>query len=529
MGLSVTFATDAVVSQAPPVPLDKPALACGEDDALTWGQLREKEMRYAHALRRAGIAKGDRVGVLLRNSTDYVCLFLACARVGAIAVRLNWRLTAPELQFALEDSETETLVLDAEFGPVIAGARSSVPVRRYLVRDDGFPLPEWANSLAEFTSGLDGDSSTLPALGLDDPVSLLYTSGTTGRPKGVIYTHGNMLWISAIQIQKWKFDSSFVGHTAGPLFHVGGFEAFLLPALHTYGTAVMSPSGSFTVEGFLAAARKHRSTSILLYPGMVAELLSHPDPRSLVPDSVEQILTGGDLVAPWLYDRLEKMLPGVRMDQTYGLTEGGALNVTLDHADAPGHETSIGRAQAMSEVAVVRTDGTPTAPDEVGEICVRSGGVSVGYWHRPDADKDTFVDGWCHTGDLARVSADGFLYLAGRAKDMIRSGGENVYPAEIEQVLNGHAAVAESAVIGVPDETFIEVGVAVVVLQEGHDIDSEILRDYLLGRLAKFKVPKHFTIIDALPRNANGKVQKSHLRHLYGPSGLYHQNEGASS
>jgi fatty-acyl-CoA synthase len=528
MGMSVTFATDAVASQAPPVPLDKPALACGEDDALSWGQLREKELRYAYALRRAGVAKGDRVGVLLRNSTDYVCLFLACARVGAIAVRLNWRLTAPEVQFALEDSETETLVLDAEFGPVIAAARGGVPVKRYIVRDDGFPLPEWATPLEDFSS-LDGERPALPVVGVDDPVSLLYTSGTTGRPKGVVYTHGNMLWISATQIQKWKFDSSFVGHTAGPLFHVGGFEAFLLPALHTYGTAVMSPSGGFTVEGFLAAARKHRSTSILLYPGMVAELLSHPDPRSLVPDSVKQILTGGDLVAPWLYGRLEKVLPGVRMDQTYGLTEGGALNVTLDHADAHGHETSIGRAQAMSEVKVIRPDGALTAPNEVGEICVRSGGVSVGYWRRPDADKDTFVDGWCHTGDLARVSPDGFVYLAGRAKDMIRSGGENVYPAEIEQVLNSHDAVVESAVIGVPDDTYVEVGAAVIVAQEGHEIDVETLRDYLLGCLARYKVPKYFTVVDALPRNANGKVQKAILRQLYGDPRRYHQTEGASS
>lgn len=528
MGMSLTFAADAVAGQAPPVPLDKPALACGEDDALTWGQLREQELRYAYALHRAGVAKGDRVGLLLRNSTDYVCLFLACARVGAIAVRLNWRLTAPELQFALEDSETGTLILDAEFGPTIDSIRMHVPVKHYVARDDGTLLPDWAAPLSDFAMA-DGDVPALPAVGLDDPVSLLYTSGTTGRPKGVVYTHGNMLWISAIQTQKWGFDSSFVGHTAGPLFHVGGFEAFLVPALHNYGTAVMSPSGGFTVEGFLAAARKHRSTNILLYPGMVAELLSHPDPRSLVPDSVRQILTGGDLVAPWLYDRLEQVLPGVRMDQTYGLTEGGALNVTLDHADAPGRETSIGRAQAMSEVKVVRPDGGLTGPDEVGEICVRSGGVSVGYWRRPEANESTFVDGWCHTGDLARVSEDGFVYLAGRAKDMIRSGGENVYPAEIEQVLNGHDDIVESAVIGVPDDRYVEVGSAILVAREGRDIDIDALRGYLLERLAKFKVPQHFTVVEALPRNANGKVQKAELRTQYGNSTRHIQTEGTRS
>jgi fatty-acyl-CoA synthase len=160
---------------------------------------------------------------------------------------------------------------------------------------------------------------------------------------------------------------------------------------------------------------------------------------------------------------------------------------------------------------------------------VRSGGVSVGYWRRPEANESTFVDGWCHTGDLARVSPDGFVYLAGRAKDMIRSGGENVYPAEIEQVLNAHPDVVEAAVIGVPDDKYVEVGAAVVVAQEGHDLDAEGLRDYLLERLAKFKVPRYFTVVDALPRNANGKVQKAELRQEYGDPSYYNQTERTRS
>ncbi len=299
-------------------------------------------------------------------------MFLACARVGAIAVRVNWRLTPREIRFALGDSESETLVFDAEFTGGLAEIRSDIPVKRFVVRADGGAEPDWAVPLAEFAD-LPRTPMASPVVGFDTPVSIMYTSGTTGRPKGAVCTHGNLMWMAAIQAQKWKIDANSVTHTAGPLFHAGGFEALLLPALTSHGTIVTSPSGGFTVEAFMDAARTHGSTNMLLYPGMVSELLSSPDPTRLLPPSVKQILTGGDIVAPWLYDRLAEVFPGVRMDQSYGLTEGGALNACLDFEDARGHESSIGRAQAMSEVKVVREDGALTDADEVGEIHVRSG------------------------------------------------------------------------------------------------------------------------------------------------------------
>lgn len=515
MGMSLNFVTDAIASQLPPVAPDKPAVACGADRALTWGELRDTELRYTQALRRAGVAEGDRVGLLLRNSTDYVSLFFACARAGAIAVRVNWRLTPRELQFALDDSETETLVFDAEFAESLAEIRSDVPVKRYVVRGDGGRQLDWAVPLAEFVADSSADPGGFPVVGFETPVSIMYTSGTTGRPKGAVCTHGNLMWMAAIQAQKWKIDSTSVAHTAGPLFHAGGFEALLLPALTSHGTIVTSPSGGFTVPGFMAAARAHGSTNLLLYPGMVAELLTSPDPTALLPSTVTQILTGGDIVAPWMYERLAAIFPGVRMDQSYGLTEGGALNGCLDFEDARGHESSIGRSQAMSEIKVVRADGSLTATEEVGEIYVRSGGTSIGYWRRPDANAETFEDGWCATGDLGRVSADGFLSIAGRAKDMIRSGGENVYPAEIEMILTSHVDVVDAAVVGVPDEKYVEVGAAIIVAHEGRDVDVDALRAYLLERLAKFKVPRHFKVVDELPRNANGKILKNVLREQY--------------
>jgi fatty-acyl-CoA synthase len=514
MGMSLNFITDVTAGQLSPVAPDEPAVACGDGPALTWAQFRDTELRYAQALRKAGVVKGDRVALLLRNSTDYVCMFFACARAGAIAVRANWRLTAREIQFALDDSETTTLVFDAEFGDSLTAIRSDIPVQRYVVRDDGNPLPDWAVPLAAFASH-EPNPEGLPDVGFDDPVSIMYTSGTTGRPKGAVCTHGNLMWMAAFQGQKWKIDKTSVTHTAGPLFHAGGFEALLLPGLASHGTIVTSPSGGFTVANFMAAARRHGSTNVLLYPGMVAELLSAEDPALLLPPTVKQILTGGDVVAPWMYARLAEVFPGVRMDQSYGLTEGGALNGCLDFEDARGHESSIGRAQAMSEMKVVRPDGSLTDTDEVGEIYVRNGGTSPGYWRRPDANKATFVDGWCATGDLGRVSPDGFLYIAGRAKDMIRSGGENVYPAEIEMVITSHDDVGDAAVIGVPDDKYVEVGAAIVVAREGRSVDVDQLRSFLMDRLAKFKVPRYFEIVDELPRNPSGKILKYVLREQY--------------
>ena len=514
MGMSLNFVTDVIAGQLSPVAPDKPALACGEEPALTWADFRDTELRYAQALCRAGVVKGDRVGLLLRNSTDYVCMFFACARAGAIAVRANWRLTAREIQFALTDSETTTLVFDAEFAESLATIRSEIPVKRYVVRDDGQPAPDWAVPLATFAAG-PSETAGLPEVGLDDPVSLMYTSGTTGTPKGAVCTHANLMWMAAVQAQKWKIDSTSVAHTAGPAFHAGGFEALLLPALTRHGTVVMSPSGGFTVANFMAAARKHGSTNVLLYPSMVSDLLSSGDPTQLFPPSIKQIVTGGDIVAPSLYDRLATVFPGVRLDQTYGLTEGGLFNACLDFEDARGHESSIGRPHEMSEIKVVREDSSLTDPDEIGEILVRNGGTSAGYWRRPDANAETFVDGWCRTGDLGRVSPDGFLYIAGRAKDMIRSGGENVYPAEVEMIITSHDDVGDAAVIGVPDDKYAEVGMALIVARQGREIDVEQLRSYLLERLAKFKVPRYFRIVDELPRNASGKILKKILREQY--------------
>ena len=457
--------------------------------------------------------KGDRVAVLLRNSTDYIALFLAVARAGAMSVRLNWRLTAPEIEFALTDSGSTVLIFDDEFADRVVPIRGRIPVRHYVVHGQA-TAADWATPFGEFANQ-PADPGGFPEMTLDDPATLMYTSGTTGRPKGAVLTHGNELWIGSIAVQRWGVDQFAVAQTSGPLFHAGGFEALLLPAMVSHGTAITFPSGGFDLGTFLDTGTGADTTHMLLYSFMLADLLRMPDLEQRVPASLKRIVTGGDTVMPWVYEEFERRLPGIEIFQSYGLTEGGAISASLDHWDAKGHESSVGRPQAMTEVKITRLDGSIADVEEVGEICVRSPGVSPGYWQLPEVNEVAFAGGWCRTGDLGRVDKEGFLYLAGRSKDMYRSGGENVYPAEIEKVLTAHDDIADAAVIGVPDPKFVEVGAAVIVAKAGRTVDPEVVRAYCADRLAKFKTPRYFIVVNELPRNANGKVVKTTLRAQY--------------
>lgn len=512
MGMSISWITDSVVGQVPIVPPDTPAVALGNDEPITYGQLRERELEFARALMARGVQKGDRVALLLRNSTDYIAWFLAVGRVGAICVRLNWRLTAAELGFQITDSGSTTLIFDDEFSETVSSTRDP-EVSCVYVSCGAEAVPEWAQSLEAFLSHQ--SDRRFPVVSLEDPLTLMYSSGTTGQPKGAVLTHGNLLWIGANQRMSWGIDEDAVGLNMGPLFHAGGFEVVTLPTLLAHGLAVTYPSGGFTLDGLLATARRHNATIMLAYSFVLYEFAQYDDLRERVPESLRRIITGGDTILPWAYDAFELQVPFVNVTQSYSLTEGGAVAIFLDHQLARGRESSIGRPQPMTEVRILDQSGEPVATGAVGEIWLRSPGVSVGYWNRPEASAEVFIDGWCKTGDLGRVDDSGFVTLAGREKDMIRSGGENIYPAEIERVLADHAEVHDVAIVGVPDERYVEVGCAVVVLEKGSTVAAEQLREYLSAHIAKYKLPKHYVFVEALPRNAGGKVLKRQLREEY--------------
>jgi fatty-acyl-CoA synthase len=508
----MSWVSDSVGGQAPPLAPDQPAVAMGAEAPLSWREFRERELLFASALQRAGIQPGDRVGMLLKNSVDYIVLIFAIARVGGVAVRLNWRLVPEELRFILADSGTRLLFLDDDLDDKVVGIRSAIPVERYVVRGDASVTDGWADPLEDF---LRGEPSTgFPEVEMDQPATLMYTSGTTGLPKGAVWTHGNNLWFGAIQGLRWKFDSSTVALTAGPLFHAGGWEALLLAAMANHGTAVTYPAGSFDLLEYMAAGRTQGATDMLLYSFMVPELVRHPDCADLVPPTLRRIVCGGDTLMPWVYGEFAEKLPHIELVQVYGLTEGGAISCCLDGKDAD-RAGSVGRSMPFTDVKVLDGMGNLAAPGEVGELYVRSPAVSPGYWQRPEANAETFVDGWCKTGDLASIDAEGFVTLGGRAKDMIRSGGENIYPAEVEAVLTTAPGVADAAVVAVPDPKWHEVGCAVLVAAEGSIVDVDQVRAYCLERMAKYKVPKYFVVEDELPRTPSGKIKKFELRDQY--------------
>lgn len=520
MGVSFNWITDSIAGQSPIVTPERTALIFEDIASVSYHELREAELRFASALLRAGVKQGDRVAVLMRNSLDYLLLTAAIARAGAISVRLNWRLTGPELQFLLTDSGAVVLFFDREFGKEVDAIRPFVPVRSYVMRrgdGDGARAPVWAVTLEEF--GDVGLSSSFPELTLDDPATIMYTSGTTGLPKGAVLTHGNWFWVSQIQTLMWGLDENSVVQVGGPMFHAAAWEIMTLPALLHHAKAVFSASGGFSLDRFLELGRLHGTTHVFVYSHMLYDLARRPDLEEVIPPTLRRIVAGGDTVMPWVYEEFRRRLPYVLIDQTYGLTEGGMVNTLLRYEDSEGHESSVGKPDPLTEIKLVTGDGRLAGPGEVGEIFTRSPAVSVGYWQRPEANADTFIDGWCRTGDLGKLDAEGFLTLAGRAKDMVRSGGENIYPVEIEKILTAIPEVADAAVVGVPDARFVEVGCAVIVAKDGHIIDIEAIRGHLSTCLAKFKIPKYFVEVEDLPRNPSGKVMKTVLRETYATLG----------
>jgi fatty-acyl-CoA synthase len=453
---------------------------------------------------------------MLLNDSEYIPLYFAAMRLGVITVRLNFRLAPAELKFILTDSGCKAVIIHSSLLEKVEPVREETGVDTFVVRPDSSrEIPTWAQPFDVLLGRDPLTQADQPAVTEDDPMALLYTSGTTGLPKGAIWTHGNTLGGATMQALRWGFSPDTVALVPGPLYHAGGFEAVTAPALLVHGTAVCLPSGKFSVEHLIEVLDQEQVTDCLFFSFMLNDLLRVDDVEKRLPPSLTHFIIGGDTMMPWVVEEVRRRLPQIRLTQVYGLTEGGAITTTLDDRDFDTQPGSIGRPLTMAEAKVV-TDGNDLAPvGEVGEILVRSPAVSPGYWERPEANREIFTDGWCRTGDLGYVNPDGFLVLAGRAKDMIRSGGENVYPAEIEKVLTEHPGIQDAAVVAVPDPKFIEVGCAVLVLKAGADVGEAALRAYCRERLAAYKIPKYFVHQDELPRNASGKVLKYVLREQY--------------
>ncbi|WP_431907959.1 acyl-CoA synthetase [Nonomuraea jabiensis] len=466
------------------------------DRATTYAEVFDRTTRLAGQLRAAGVRKGDRVAYLGQNHPAFVETMFATHMLGGIFVPLNFRLAAPEIDYLLAHSGATVLVHAPEhaFGQ---------PVRTVVAL--GPDYEDWLDA---------GDPTPIDVpVGLDDAACVLYTSGTTGRPKGATLTHGNLIWNCYNLLVGVDVAADEVTLVSAPLFHVAALNQCLLPTFLKGGCSVIMPSWS--VDACFDLIAGHRVTWMFGVTTMFAALARSPRWAGADLSSVRCLMAGGAAVPPALIHTYQER--GLTFCQGYGLTETAPGATFLEAGESERKAGSAGVPVFFTNVRCVRPDLTDTSPGEPGEVIIQGPNVTPGYWDDPAATARAFSEGrWFHSGDIAYVDADGHFHIVDRVKDMYISGGENVYPAEVEAAAYEHPAVAEVAVIGVPDATWGEVGRAFVITAPGRDLTIGELRAFLAERLARYKLPVYLDIVDDLPRTGSNKIQKSRLRDTLG-------------
>ena len=473
---------------------DRAALWSG-DRWLTFAELDHRVADIADALGRHGFGSGDRLAVLMPNGADYLELVYACARLGVIVVPLNVRLSVVEIDRILADASPHGLIRHSSL-PL-----PTVPLGWQLVLDQE-PLD----------LGHDGSQST-PINDPDAVLALIYTSGTTGHPKGVVVTHANML-ANVEHFDYWMPHKDGAVHLhAAPLFHIADFPVmFAAPAFGAAQVAIPR----FTPQDFCQTVERARVSHTVLVPTMINLLTQFPELGKYDLASLDEIAYGGSPMAPELIRRTREVLPGVRLVQGYGLSETGFLTALRDDEHVGQRLTSCGRPAAGIEVRVVDGSGAEVKAGEAGELIARGANVMRGYWNNPKETAQAFLDGWFRTGDVGRQDADGFFYILDRLKDMIVTGGENVYSGEVEAVIYQHPAVLEAAVFGIPDPKWGELVAACVELKPGKILSGDELIDHCRRSLANYKVPRRVEFSDTeLPKSGTGKILKRVLRERF--------------
>jgi O-succinylbenzoate-CoA ligase len=478
---------------------------------LSFGELNQRCNRTAHALREAGVRHGDRVALLMSNGAEFIESFFAVAKIGAVNVPLNWRLVADELEFILKDAGATLLIYSEAFAPVVAElhTRGSRTDLRAWVQVGGKPAA-FSIGYDEWVRAMPGDEPGTAGFD-DDLLFIMYTSGTTGLPKGVMHSHGTVLWstfnVSATADMHYK--DRYL--TALPLFHVGA----LMPTISCiYVGCTQVVLRAFDPKLAWELIRDEKINTTLLVPAMLQFMLATHDASAHDASTLRWILSGAAPVPVNLIETYAEM--GVEIHQVSGLTETCGPGCLILGEDAMTRAGSTGRAYFHTDVRVIDVDGADCAPDEPGEVLIRGPHNMLGYWRRPDATAAALRDGWLHTGDIGTMDEEGFVTIRDRLKDMLISGGENVYPAEVENMLLAHPAVADAAVIGLASPKWGEVPLAVLVLKKGRALDEAALIDWCQGRLAAFKLPKAAVFLAEIPRNPSGKILKRVLRERFG-------------
>jgi fatty-acyl-CoA synthase len=485
---------------------DKPAMVF-EGESLSYAAFAGRIERAAQALKAEfGVSRGDRVAILSLNRPDYLVLLYACARLGAMLVLLNWRLAVAEQLFILSDASVKALVLEQAFAEILPELEKTLPSTSIVGLDFVPPLGIAFDTLLTRARG-DGRN---PLADLTCPLLIVYTSGTTGRPKGAVLRQEALLWNGVMSQHMHDLTSDDHVLTVLPFFHVGGLNIQTTPALHQGATVTIHPR--FTPETTLAAIARERPTLTVLVPATIQAVTDHPGWASTDLSSLKAVSTGSTIVPPHLIERF--VARGVPVLQVYGSTETCPVAVYTRLGGDLSRVGSTGLPGLCCEAKVIDDSGVELPPDMPGEIAVRGPNVFSEYWGNEQATSEALHDGWYRSGDIGVRDADGYFWVHDRKKNLIISGGENIYPAEVERVLLEHPDVIECGVIGRPDPRWDEVPVAYVIRRAGCFVEAENLKAHVLTQLARFKVPRDIVFVDDLPRTALGKVQHFRLRQL---------------
>lgn len=481
-------------------------------DRWTYAQLNARANRAANWLRDCyGVQKGDRVSILAHNSVIYFDLFYGLAKLGAVFAPLNWRLTSRELSFIVQDCDPKVIFCGPEFVQALtelsAQGMRAKPVGLEGAKIDGAP------SYEQETAGATDAEPERPPLSEDDPYCLLYTSGTTGRPKGAILPHRHILWNCINTVISWGLREDDASPILTPLFHAGGLFAFMTPILYAGGRLTLART--FEPEESLRSIVSEKCTVILGVPTLFHLWFNTPYFKQADFAHVRFWINGGAAMPVPLMEAWLKAKGGV-FRQGYGLTEVGPNCFSMTDAESVRKRGSLGKPIFHSRMRLVEpATGQDVPRGEPGELLISGPHVCSGYWQNPAATTDALVDGWFHTGDSMRQDQDGFFFFVGRFKDMIKSGGENIYAAEVEKTMRDHPAVADAALIGKPDPKWGEVGLMIVILKTGQQASAEELKQFCDGRLARFKIPREIVFAHSLPYSPYGKVEKAKLREIY--------------
>lgn len=483
---------------------DREGLVC-EKTRRTYKELNERANRLANAMKALGVGYGDRVGLLALNEPEYYDLYFGLGKIGAVLVPVNYRLAGPEIQFILSDCSPKVFVFGKEYKEVVDSIRDQIPAKALIAISDD--PPEWAKSYETMISNSSVQEPEIRG-GDDDTLTILYTSGTTGRPKGAELTHNYYYW-NSVNLMSTLGNLGDTNLTALPLFHIGALAG---PpwVVHTGGRMVLLRS--LDPQRFLELIQEEKVSGFGSVPALLDILKWVPNFEKYDWSSVKIILVYAAPVPVTLIK--EYAAAGIQVRQLYGLTEGNTATV-LDPENALAKAGSCGKPFFHTEVRVVDEEGRDAGPENKGEVLLRMPNMMKGYWNRPEDTAKTIKDGWLYTGDIGKMDREGFLYILDRKKDMIISGGENIYPAEIEDALLHHPQIADVGVIGYTHEKWGEAVKAIIVVKPGETLSEKELIEWCQGKIGRFKIPKAVVFTEAIPRTPTGKILKRVLREQF--------------